>query len=187
MLALVNNQSSGNVAIGSGSLLISGVGYNTAIGNLAGSNLLTGTNNSFLGNGATAAASNSNNSITLGNSSIATIRSAVTTITSLSDARDKINIKSLPLNAGVCFINALRPVSFDWNMRDGGKIGIHEFGFIAQELQAAQELTEITVPGLVSGHVDRWEASPGTLLPILVKAIQDLSKDVEELKQKINY
>jgi hypothetical protein len=114
------------------------------------------------------------------------IRAQVQAISTLSDARDKTNITSLPPNAGVCFINALRPVSFDWNMRDGGKIGIHEFGFIAQELQEAQESTGITVPNLIGGIPDKLEASPGTLLPILVKAVQDLSKDVEELKQKIN-
>jgi trimeric autotransporter adhesin len=160
--------------------------YNTAIGCGAGITNSLGWNNTFLGNGANGITPGSDNTITLGNSSVSLIRAATTTITSLSDARDKTNITSLPPNAGVCFINALRPVSFDWNMRDGGKIGIHEFGFIAQELQEAQESTGITVPNLIGGTPDKLEASPGKLLPILVKAVQDLSKDVEELKQKIN-
>ena len=71
-------------------------------------------------------------------------------------------------------------------MRDGGKVGIPEFGFIAQELQEAQESTGITVPNLVyDANPDRLEASPGTLLPILVKAIQQLTAKNEELEARI--
>ena len=61
-------------------------------------------------------------------------------------------------------------------MRDGGKVDIPEMGFIAQDLQQVQEETGITVPRLVSdSNPDRLEASYGTLLPIMVKATQELS------------
>jgi len=131
--------------------------------------------------GASATASNV---ITLGNGSIATLRCQVTTITALSDKRDKTNITNIP--AGLDFINALRPVAFDWNTRDGKKVGIHEFGFIAQELLAAQASTGITVPNLVSAeNPDKLEASAGTLLPMLVKAIQELAAKVKALENSL--
>ena len=108
----------------------------------------------------------------------------MTTITSLSDARDKTNIVTIP--AGLDFINALRPVAFDWNTRDGQKVGIHEFGFIAQELQEAQESTGITVPNLVSTeNPEKLEASAGTLLPVLVSAVQELTTIVKDLQEEI--
>jgi hypothetical protein len=121
----------------------------------------------------------------LGNSSHNTLRCQVTTITSLSDARDKTNIVDIP--AGLSFVEALRPVSFDWNMRDGAKSGVTEFGFIAQELQAAQTDTGVTVPNLVyDDNPERLEASPSTLIPVLVKAIQELKAEVDSLKQQLN-
>jgi len=80
----------------------------------------------------------------------------------------------------------LRPVAFDWNMRDGGKVGMHEFGFIAQELQEAQVSTGIIVPNLVSTeNPDRLEASAGTLLPVLVKAIQELLAKNDALEARL--
>jgi hypothetical protein len=158
---------------------------NTAIGHYSGyqgaNPNTTGSNNTFLGNGAVGASSSSSNAVTLGNSSIATLRCQVTTITSLSDARDKTNIVDIP--AGLSFVQALRPVAFDWNMRDGGKIGVHEFGFIAQELQAAQNQTGITVPNLLyTDNPEKLEASAGTLIPVLVKAIQELKQQFDDYK-----
>jgi hypothetical protein len=99
----------------------------------------------------------------------------------LSDARDKTNIVDIP--AGLNFVQALRPVSFDWNMRDGQKVGITEFGFIAQELQQAQATTGVSVPHLVSDiNPEKLEASAGTLIPILVKAIQELKSEFDLYK-----
>jgi hypothetical protein len=83
------------------------------------------------------------------------------------------------------FINALDPVSFTWNMRDGGKTGEPDIGFIAQELVKAQEVTGHTIPGLVyDENPDRLEAGYGKLIPILVKAIKDLSAEIEQLKNR---
>jgi hypothetical protein len=170
-----------NVAVGKNALLLTTAGTNTAVGAAALSTTTTGTNNTGIGNGANAAAAGTSNSITLGNSSINSLRCQVTTITALSDARDKTNIVDIP--AGLSFVQALRPVSFDWNMRDGAKVGVREFGFIAQELQKAQEVTGITVPHLVlEENPEKLEASSGTLLPILVKAIQELKAEFDAYK-----
>jgi len=188
--SLSNNLSgSSNVAIGYIALYENTNGSsNTAVGNQAAGQLTnsntTGSNNTFIGNEAVGASATASNVITLGNSSIATIRAQVTTITSLSDIRDKINI--MPLNYGIDFIKKLNPVSFDWDMRDGGKIGISEIGFIAQELQQAQIDAQINIPNLVSDiNPDKLEASYGVLIPIMVKALKEQQATIDDLKQRI--
>ena len=162
---------------------------NTAIGHFAGylngvQSNTTGNNNTFIGYGSVGASQTASNAITLGNAQVTTLRCQVTTITSLSDARDKTNIVDIP--AGLSFVQALRPVAFDWNMRDGGKVGVHEFGFVAQELQAAQDQTGITVPNLIyTENPEKLEASAGTLIPVLVKAIQELKTQLDAVKSEI--
>ena len=180
-----NTNGNNNTAIGYQALYYNTTGTsNTAIGLNALLDITTGSNNTAIGFSAAAASPTVSNTITLGNSSITTLRCQVTTISGLSDARDKTNIADIP--AGLDFVQALRPVAFDWNMRGGGKVGIHEFGFIAQELQAAQASTGITVPNLVSTeNPDKLEASAGTLIPILVKAIQEQQAMVESLKTRL--
>ena len=136
----------------------------------------------FLGYNALGASATSSNTITLGNSSIATIRAQVTTITSLSDCRDKTNICGLPI--GLEFVRALRPVKFDWNMRDGAKVGIPEAGFIAQELDAVQEQFGASdyLSLILKDNLDRLEATPGKLLPVLVQAVKELADEVDRLR-----
>jgi hypothetical protein len=124
---------------------------------------------------------------------VATLRCQVTTITSLSDARDKKDVA--PLDAGLDFINALNPVRFTWNMRpeedhEGnmvqGRKDDPDTGFIAQDLKAVQEATGIVIPGLVyDNNPDKLEAGYGKLLPVLVKAIQELSAKVEALEAQL--
>jgi hypothetical protein len=139
-----------------------------------------------LGCGAAASSATVSNEITLGNSSITTIRAQVTTITALSDARDKCDI--VTLNSGMDFLRAVRPVTFTWNMRDGAKVGAKETGFIAQELE--QVLNNSTVKewldGLVISNEDRTrlEASPGKLLPLVIRALQELEDRIAALEAK---
>jgi hypothetical protein len=178
-----------NVAVGlsSGAGITSGT-QNTVVGANAAytgtNNLDNGSNNTLIGYNAEATSSSVSNEITLGNSSIATLRCQVTSITSLSDARDKTDVA--PLNDGLKLVNALSPVRFTWNTRDGAKVGVPDMGFIAQELKAAQEQTGIAVPNLVyESNPDRMEAAYSTLIPVLVKAIQELSAEVAALKAKV--
>lgn len=184
-----NTTGASNTAIGWQALGDNTTGStNTAIGTQAsgvGAANTTGTNNTFLGYQATGATATASNVITLGNSSIATLRCQVTTITALSDARDKTAIAEL--GAGLDFINTLAPVSFTWNMRDGGKVNEPDTGFIAQELVKAQEDTGHYIPGLVyDENPERLEAGYGKLIPVLVKAIQELSAEVSALKSQLN-
>jgi trimeric autotransporter adhesin len=194
---------SGNVALGHSALgALTTSGDNTAIGRNAGT-VATGSNNTFVGSGAGDAQTSGNNNIilgynadgssttvsneiTLGNASIATLRCQVTSITALSDRRDKKDI--VPLELGLDFVNSLNPVKFTWNTRDGAKVGQQEAGFIAQELDEAQVAAgaETYLDIVLKENLDKLEAAPGKLIPVLVKAIQDLSAEVATLKEKIN-
>ena len=170
----------GITAFGKGALGTIDTGANcTGVGNNAGSNLTSGSNSMCLGNGSTASSGSASNEITLGNTSIATIRAQVTSITAISDARDKKDIVDLPV--GLDFVNSLRPRRFTWNMRDGGKVGIQDFGFIAQELKESQGDKD-WMALVYDSDPERLEASAGRLIPVLVKAIQELSAEVDRLK-----
>jgi hypothetical protein len=176
-----------NIGIGSSSLYLAGTSSsnNTAIGTDAGYNLTSGQNNTFVGFGAQPSSGTVSNTITLGNSSISALRCQVQSITSLSDERDKTNIE--PLSVGLDFVNSLNPVKFEWNMRDETKVGEKDFGFIAQQIVESEDS--------ISGHdwlkltlrdnPDKLEATQGRLIPILVKAIQELSAEVQALKSQL--
>ena len=105
------------------------------------------------------------------------------TITSLSDARDKKNIKDLTL--GLDFIIKLKPRQFNWDRREFYENGITDgsrmqetptAGFIAQEFDEIQRSENAEWLNLVlKDNPDKWEATYGNLLPVMVKAIQELS------------
>lgn len=203
--ALLNNQTAySTTAIGAQALLQFTSGYsntavgtsalsaltsgsdNVAVGEQAGFNLSSGSNNIIIGRGAESSSSSVSNQITLGNSSITTIRAQVTSITSLSDARDKKNIESLTV--GLDFVDKLNPVKFDWDMRDGGKVDVPDTGFIAQDLVKLEDDSGLAdyLKLTYRDNPDKLEASYGRLVPILVKAIQELSVKVNKLEEKLN-
>lgn len=130
--ALNNTTGSNNIAIGTNALLNqTSNDSNIAIGNYSLNDLTIGSRNTVIGTNAqqTIGLSNHNYMITIGynanctgggqvtfgDGNISTLRCNVQTITSLSDLRDKQNIKSLIF--GIDFINKLNPVSFEWNRR----------------------------------------------------------------------
>ena len=154
--------------------------FNTAVGSFAGENLTSGDNNVCLGYLSTPATATSNNSITLGNSMNTVIRAAVTTITSLSDARDKKNIEESKY--GLDLVESLKPVTFEWETRDGAKKDIKDLGFIAQDLK---ELDDDYLGLVYDENPEKLEASYGKLIPVLVKAIQEMSSEIKLLKEEI--
>jgi len=178
-----------NVAVGgnAGRCLSSG-SCNTLLGANTGVTvgLNTGSNNTVIGFNAATAAIGTSNTITLGNASITAIRAQVTTITSLSDARDKTDVTALPV--GLDFVKSLNPVKFTWQMREPNEVkdGTSEAGFIAQDLKAAQEASGASYLGLIyDDNPEKLEASPGKLVPVLVKAIQELSERNDLLEARI--
>jgi hypothetical protein len=177
----------GNVGLGGGAgASITTGDINTCLGPDAGSNFSgiaigSGDNNTLIGFNAAPSTANVSNQITLGNSSITSLRCQVTTISALSDSRDKTNVEELPY--GVEFVKELKPVSFDWDMRDKARVGDKDFGFIAQDLAALEDRFDAERLALtLRDNPDRLEATPGRLIPILVKAIQELTARVEELE-----
>jgi len=193
---------SGYNVTGSGNTLIG-----TNSGNTGTNNLTSGSNNTLIGNDSAASSATVSNEFTLGNSSISTLRCAVTSITSLSDQRDKSDIKDLTY--GLDFIDSLQPREFVWDNRseiklqqvkdeDGNGVfdeneeplyeevqfhssnkGKKDFGFVAQEVQ---ELDDDTLRLVYNSNPDKLEMSYGKLVPILVKAIQELKAEIETLK-----
>ena len=153
---------------------------------MAGCCTTTGCNNSFIGYQAAPATATSNNSVTLGNSSITTIRAQVTTITALSDIRDKTDVEPIPL--GLEFIRELRPVKFTWNTRDGAIVGKKAAGFIAQEVLALTEKYKMKDwMGLVlEDNPEKLEANVMGAYPILVRAVQELADKVDWLSDELN-
>jgi len=180
--------STGNTAVGYDALgSISGAGHlNTAIGYGAGEANTTGSNNTFIGNGAvnTTGGATASNTIVLGNSAIATLRCQTSTISALSDVRDKSNIEDIPV--GIEFINDLRPVKFTWNQRDGMRVGLTDAGFIAQESLDVVNKHNANWIGLVENENENQLAmTPGKLIPVLVKAVQQLSAKVDSLEAQL--
>ena len=170
--------------------------YNTAIGYQAGGfpgdppvTGLDGSNNTFLGNGAYLAGTMgiTSNTIILGNSSITDLRCADTSISGLSDARDKKDIIDIPY--GLDLINNLQPRQFTWNMRgetdSNPNQGTTRVGFIAQELQTVLG-EDNTVLNMVNNHnPNKLTASYGQLVPVLTKAIQELTYKLAAMEARL--
>jgi len=100
-------------------------------------------------------------------------------LSSLSDERKKDNIQNITF--GLDAIKELRPVSFDWKNNKGND----QLGFIAQEVETT------SLKQLVSTYKDEniedcKSLNKEQMIPVLVKAVQELSAKVEELESKIN-
>lgn len=179
-----------NTAVGDSALYLNTGSYNTAIGYNAGSNVTTGANLTLLGIDANPSSPTSIDQITLGNIFVTSLRCNVQNISSLSDARDKQNIKELDL--GIDFLMKIKPRLYNWDKRewyednksDGSKMKEEPTaGFIAQELDEVQTAENVEWLNLVlKDNPEKLEATPGNLLPVIVKAIQDLKKENDVLK-----
>ena len=199
-----NNNSSGSLSNASNNILLGSLANSSVFGpvnggpgnsdsdnnvfmgfetnNVFGNTFYQHTNVTLIGYQASASATNASNEITLGNSSISALRCNVTSITSLSDARDKANIE--PISNASAFIKDLKPVKFDWNRRDGVKAKEHDIGFLAQDLDEAQSKHGIQehLDIVYKSNPEALEASYGKLLPILVQALKEQQEEIEKLK-----
>jgi len=180
-----NTTGDNNVAIGANTLFQNTGSCNTALGLGAGSTVTTGSNLTLLGYNAQPSSATATNEITFGDANITCLRSNTTTISSLSDRRDKSNI--CQLQVGLNFVKDLQPVTFDWTRRDGTMKGHKDMGFIAQDLDELQQKYNIEehLKIVLKSNPERLEASPGKLIPILVQAIKDLTKEVDTLKEEV--
>jgi len=188
-----------HVAIGlqAGKRLLSGEG-NTFVGVYAGDFGSSGDYGSAFGYNADFSSGTVSNEFVLGSSNINNLRCNDTSISSLSDRRDKTEIIDSPY--GLDFINSVRPVQFKWKRRKLDKLQLNPnfkdpfkdrvaVGFIAQELLEAQDNVDDTTRDILNlvqtENPRRLEAKQGNLLPVAIKAIQELSAKVDALTKRI--
>ena len=122
-----------------------------------------------------------------------------------SDERLKENIETSKL--GLNFINDLRPVNYNWKKAKdvptympqykegseepvlGYEYGKSQHGFIAQECKAVQDKYVDDLADGFSFWIEKDDGTQtvadGNLIPVLVKAIQELSSKVEELESRL--
>jgi len=108
-----------------------------------------------------------------------TVFATNTTISAISDARLKENVQDIDVGLGA--ILALKPRKFDWKAGKGKDIK-GDRGFIAQEF-------ETVFPNLIDEWKDNapegeapYKSVRQDLIPVLVKAIQELTARVEALE-----
>lgn len=187
-----------NVAIGGKALSTNQTGnYNVGIGTGSGPNTVALTNTTALGHNTMTTASNQ---VRLGNTAVTSI-GGYAAWTNLSDGRFKKDIKENVV--GLAFINKLRPVSYTV---DNDKLDkflgadksefytkstvkpYYQTGFIAQEVEALTEKTGFkTFNGVdkPKSDKDHYGIRYAEFVVPLVKAVQELSSNQEELLAKI--
>jgi len=188
---------------------------NTLIGrNAGGGDLVSGSNNICIGSGSDVAAGDQSNGIalgpvdaagsdfTFGNRSLGTVTcdyDSDANFSHSSDIRLKRNIQ--PSTIGLDFINELRPITYQWkpnneiptdmmgysetNVKNTEKV-IH--GFIAQEVkEAIDKYGDENFSGWALDKSDgkTQRIKKEMFIMPLVKAIQELSIEVKELKTKL--
>jgi len=94
----------------------------------------------------------------------------------LSDARQKENIEGI--SYGLDAINKLRPVSHNWIGSTNSKKSL---GFIAQEVE---EVIDEVVNTSMDGDREIKALDYNGLVPVLIKALQELSQKVKQLQSK---
>lgn len=195
-----NTSGEGNTAIGVNTLLVNVSGnYNTAIGQNAltattginntaiGINALfsnvSGSYNVAIGPGVSSSSSTVSNEVNIYNGSItARFQGAASAWNFVSDARDKTDIQDLTL--GLEFISALKPRRFKWNLRNSKvDIGKPSAGFIAQEVLQAVERFSAPYTNLIdTNDPNQYTFAQANMIPILVKAVQELTIMVKDLQ-----
>ena len=97
-----------------------------------------------------------------------------------SDARLKDNIQ--PLDSGLDVVKAMRPVTFQYKPEYSKDQSVQP-GFIAQELQTAMA-GKPYLEGVVQEGTNHLNVAYQNIIPILVKAIQELEAKVAALEAK---
>jgi hypothetical protein len=110
-----------------------------------------------------------------------TISATNTTISAISDARLKENVQDIDVGLGA--ILALKPRKFDWKAGKGKDIK-GDRGFIAQEFeQVFPQLVDEWKDPAPEGEAP-YKSVRQDLIPVLVKAIQELTARVQTLEAK---
>ena len=150
-----------------------------------------------------------NNEVTIGNGDHSKINVQVS-LSVASDERDKTDFK--PLSAGLDFVNQLTPYTYYWDKRhkyidwdanpdadlnsithdgthkeDWLDVGFKEQDVVALEKTINHNLSDKTnLTTSLSHDGKQYALQYEKFVPILVKAVQELSAKVEELESKLN-
>ena len=137
--------------------------------------------------------------ITMGNGNNNVYNCIYVDWTYCSDRNEKTNIQTLPYNFGLPFIKKLRPVKFNWDIREkyvekcgfefGQKDGTlvqekENYGLIAQELEQVLQELNLRFDGLTKNN-KRYRLASTNLLAPLVKSIQQLSTKLDAIKERL--
>jgi hypothetical protein len=172
---------SNNVIMGKSSAAsLVGGGNNVIIGESA--NVATNASNSVVIGYGAGSGSIGSNEILLGNSSITDFKCQVS-LTVLSDKRDKTNFETIP--HGLDFVDKLKPTSYEFkeesNRNSTKGDGYKRYGFLAQEILELEGENPVIIN---NKEPEKLLYTESNLIPILVKAVQDLSAKVKELENK---
>jgi hypothetical protein len=173
---------------------------NTAVGFCAQQALATGVDNT-IAIGCNSATSATTGHTVWGNSLNNVCNCIYAAWSTVSDLRDKTNIKTLSSKFGLALINKLRPVAFNWDHRDtyvrecsyeyrekdGTLVSTKaHYGLIGQEFKSA--IDELDVRFDVLGHDDDKDAYRLTyeeLIAPIIKAIQELDNRLIVVEEKV--
>ncbi|HKR04273.1 MAG TPA: tail fiber domain-containing protein [Bacteroidia bacterium] len=211
----VNQEGAANTACGYQALALSEASRNTAVGNEAGADYGHSNYNTFVGaycDANTAGFSNSaalgdgsvisaSNQARIGDAGVNSIGGYAGWTTLPSDGRFKKNIREDV--KGLDFIVKLRPVTYTLDVRgvnqyiganETGKESIYDeksriryTGFIAQEVEKAAKETGFDFSGVDAPKNDRdvYGLRYAEFVVPLVKAVQELSKENDDLKSEV--
>jgi hypothetical protein len=202
-----------NTAVGHNALFNCTGSDNTTMGKNAGENITSGSNNLCLGHDAGITGSpggnitGANNTIVLGDENIQGLNAQVS-LSVASDQRDKTDFTALDI--GLDFVNKLTPYTYKWDKRSkyGDKTandydlnaqtpdGTHkedwlDIGFKAQEVEALEvaegykkeDKTNLLIT--MTEDEKQYGMRYKKFVPILVKAIQELSAKNDALEARI--
>jgi hypothetical protein len=111
-----------------------------------------------------------------------TIHATNTTISAISDQRLKENVRDL--DVGLNAVLALKPRKFDWKAGKGKDIK-GDRGWIAQEFeQVFPDMIDTWRDPAPEGE-EPYKAVRADLIPVLVKAIQELKADLDATKAEL--
>jgi hypothetical protein len=179
-----NTTGTSNVAVGRAANFSKVAGNNnTAIGTNALFSNTSGSNNVGIGHNCSSSDNAVSNEVNISNGTVlARFGGAATAWQFVSDVRDKTDIENLTL--GLDFIAALKPRKFKWNLRntevDRGKPSA---GFIAQEMLQTVQAFNASYTNLIdTNDPNQYTFAQANMIPILVKAVQELSAMVKQLQ-----
>ena len=205
----------GVTAIGDGALSVCAGDANIGLGHNAGNTITSGTGNVIIGHNADVTTNSHVNQIAIGNAVVTDasdqlrigdaanylafdFSSGGGTIAVTSDKRIKKDIKDTDL--GIDFINELRPVKFtpknEFDYPD--EFGVdksgerpsdpdkRQDGLIAQEVKDVMDGMGVTFSGWNEDENTRQNLEYSKFVTPLIKAVQQLSKKVEELEAKLS-